>query len=100
MKTVPASNPVLVALGDRSYEIVIQPGILRQIGHVLQSAGCSGRVGVVTNPVVNHLYGRVVIRALRQAGFSPFFIIVPDGEQAKTSEVASQNFRCSRDATC
>jgi 3-dehydroquinate synthase len=84
MKTVPASNRVLVALGDRSYEIVIQPGILGQIGHVLQSAGCSGRVGVVTNPVVNHLYGRVVLRALRQAGFSPFFIVVPDGEQAKT----------------
>jgi 3-dehydroquinate synthase len=30
------------------------------------------------------LYGRVVLRALRQAGFSPFFIVVPDGEQAKT----------------
>jgi 3-dehydroquinate synthase len=38
----------------------------------------------VTNPEVNLLYGRVVHRALRQAGFSPFFIIVPDGEQAKT----------------
>lgn len=84
MKTLPASNRVPVALGDRSYEIVIQSGILSHIGHILQSAGCAGRVGIVTNPVVNQLYGRVVHRTLRQAGFSPFFIIVPDGEQAKT----------------
>ena len=84
MKTIPDSNRVPVALGDRSYEIVIQPGILSQIGHVLQDVGCSGRVGIVTNSIVNQLYGRVVDRALRQAGFSPFFIVVPDGEQAKT----------------
>jgi 3-dehydroquinate synthase len=84
MMTAPAANRVPVALGDRSYEIVIQPGILNQIGHVLQGAGCSGRVGIVTNPVVNKLYGRVAHRALKEAGFSPFCIIVPDGEQAKT----------------
>ena len=84
MRTAPTANRVPVALGDRSYEIVIQPGILSKIGHVLQDAGCSGRVGIVTNPVVHRLYGRMAHRALSQAGFSPFFIIVPDGEQAKT----------------
>ncbi len=63
---------------------MIQPGILSQIGHMLSDAGCSGRVVIVTNPVVEKLYGRVVHRALRQAGYSPFFIIIPDGEQAKT----------------
>ena len=84
MMTAPSAKRVPVALGDRSYEVVIQPGILSQIGHVLQNCGCSGRVGIVTNPVVNKLYGRVVHRALTQAGFSSFFIIVPDGEQAKT----------------
>jgi len=84
MKTVHPSNCVPVVLGDRSYEIVIQPGILSQIGHVLYEAGCSGRVVIVTNPVVAKLYGRVVHRALRQAGFLSFFIMIPDGEQAKT----------------
>jgi 3-dehydroquinate synthase len=84
MMTAPSAKRVPVALGDRSYEVVIQPGILSQIGHVLQNCGCSGRVGIVTNPVVNKLYGRVVHRALTQAGFPSFFIIVPDGEQAKT----------------
>ena len=84
MTTVSVSNRVSVALGDRSYEILIQAGILSHIGQVLKNTGCSGRVGIVTNAVVHQLYGRVVLHALRQAGFSPFFIMVPDGEQAKT----------------
>ncbi len=60
MKAVRSSNRVSVALGDRSYEIVIQSGILNHIGNVLQRAGCSGRVGIVTNSVVKQLYGRAV----------------------------------------
>jgi len=84
MMTFPASHRVPVSLGDRSYDILIQSGILRHIGQVLQDMGCSGRVAIITNPVVEKLYGRVVRRALSQAGFSPFIIIVPDGERAKT----------------
>src|SRR5680860_729015 len=84
MKTSGSSNHVPVSLGDRSYQVLIQPGILPQIGRVLHDIGLSGRVGIVTNPVVNELYGRVVLRALKQAGFSPFLVIIPDGEQAKS----------------
>ena len=90
MRAAPTANRVPVALGDRSYEIVIQPGILSQIGHVLQDAGCSGRVGIVTNTIVDKLYGHMIHRALSQAGFSPFFIIVPDGEKAKTMKWAAK----------
>ena len=84
MKTSLYSNRVQVSLGDRSYEILIQPNILTQIGRVLQDIGVSGRVGIVTNSVVNELYGRVVIRSLKKAGFSPFLVMIPDGEQAKS----------------
>jgi 3-dehydroquinate synthase len=41
-------------------------------------------VAIVTNQVVNKLYGRAVQRALKQAGFSPFLVMIPDGEQAKS----------------
>jgi len=84
MKTFSYSNRVPVSLGDRSYEILIQPNILTQIGCVLQDIGLSGRVGIVTNPVVNEFYGRVVIRSLKKSGFSPFLVVIPDGEQAKS----------------
>jgi len=84
MKTALYSNRVPVSLGDRSYEVLIQPNILTQLGCVLQDIGLSGRVGIVTNPVVNELYGRPVIRALKKAGFSPVLVVIPDGEQAKS----------------
>ena len=84
MTIFPSLSRVSVSLGNRTYEILIQPGILSQIGRVLQETGLSGRVGIVTNPAVHTLYGRLVYRTLKQAGFSPSFIMVPDGEQAKT----------------
>jgi 3-dehydroquinate synthase len=84
MKTSGSTNHVPVSLGDRSYQVLIQPRILPQIGRVLHDVGLSGRVGIVTNTVVNELYGRVVLRSLKQAGFSPFLVVIPDGEQAKS----------------
>ena len=84
MKTSGSNNHVPVSLGDRSYQVLIQPRILPQIGRVLHDVGLSGRVGIVTNTVVNELYGRVVLRSLKQAGFSPFLVVIPDGEQAKS----------------
>ena len=69
MTIFPSSNRLAVALGNRTYEILIQPGILNQIGRVLQETGLSGRVGVVTNPTVYALFGRAVYRKLKQAGF-------------------------------
>lgn len=84
MKLSLPSNRVSVSLGDRSYAVLIQANILKQIGCVLQDIGLTGRVGIVTNPVVKELYGRVVHRALKTAGFSPFFVVIPDGEQAKS----------------
>lgn len=84
MKTSEFSNHVQVSLGDRSYQVLIQSRILPQIGRVLQDVGLSGRVAIVTNPVVHELYGRVVFRALRRCGFSPFLVVIPDGEKAKS----------------
>ena len=84
MKTSESSNHVPVSLGDRSYQVLIQPHILPQIGRVLQDVGLAGRVAIVTNPVVNEIYGRVVFRSLKQCGFSPFLVVIPDGEKAKS----------------
>ncbi|HNP59459.1 MAG TPA: 3-dehydroquinate synthase [Nitrospirales bacterium] len=78
------SKHVPVSLGDRSYHVLIQPQILPQIGRVLQDVGLSGQVAIVTNSIVNELYGRVVFRSLKRCGFSPFFVVIPDGEKAKS----------------
>ncbi len=84
MKNPSYSNRVPVALGNRSYEILIRPNILPQIGSVLTKLPLSGRVGIVTNSIVKQLYGNVVQEALEKAGFSSFVITIPDGEKAKS----------------
>ncbi len=81
---------VPVALGNRSYDIHIQEGLLLDTGCCLQEVGLSGRVVIVTNPTVRQLYGGIVSRSLKKAGFRHFFVEVPDGERAKTLRWASK----------
>ena len=77
--TTPVQYP-----GD-SYDIHIGNGALDYLGGAVRAAGIpeGARVAVVSNPVVRPLYGDRVERSLRQAGFSPFPVSMPDGEQHK-----------------
>lgn len=75
---------VRVGLGKRSYDIVIHPGGLKQLGQYLKGLGFSGKVGIVTNPVLEGFYGRTVEQSLKRAGFKSHLISIPDGERAKT----------------
>ncbi|TAJ07778.1 MAG: 3-dehydroquinate synthase [Nitrospirae bacterium] len=84
MQSSTAEQCVKVSLAERSYDIVIKAGLLHEIGDRLRSIGCSGKVAVVTNPVVGRLYGKVVLRSLKAAGYQVKVILVPDGERAKT----------------
>ena len=75
---------LIVNLGERSYPIHVGAGILEQIGELLQQAGLSGKVAIVTNPVVAQLYLDVVHDSLCRAGFDVLPVLVPDGEEHKT----------------
>ncbi len=82
--TAGASASVAVPLGDRSYDITIRPGLLRDLGAQVKQLGAKGLVGIVTDRTVGRLYGSRVTRALKQAGLSALTIQVPAGEQAKS----------------
>lgn len=70
---------VTVELGDRSYAILIGSGILPELGGYLPA----GDIYILTNPVVDRLYGEVVRNAIGRAGSTPHSIVVPDGEGSK-----------------
>ena len=73
-----------VALGERSYPIHIGAGILDASDLYRPHLG-SGRVAVISNPVVAPLYLERVKDALRRAGAAaPIEVLVEDGEQAKS----------------
>jgi 3-dehydroquinate synthase len=72
-----------VELGERSYPILIECGLLRRIGEELSRMGFKGRVAVITNPKVKSLYAEALVDSLECAGLSPFLVEVPDGEEYK-----------------
>jgi 3-dehydroquinate synthase len=77
-------DPVVrVPLGERSYDIHIGSGILAGIGEALRGLKPT-RVAVVSNPTVYAIYGEAVRESIRDCGFDPFVIRIPDGEEYKS----------------
>ncbi len=80
MKTVP------IQLDSRSYNILIDTGLLPCLGDSCKAVGLSGTAALITNPVVDPLYGDIALAALARAGYKTARIIVPDGEEHKNSQ--------------
>jgi 3-dehydroquinate synthase len=79
-----AEQRVPVALGERSYDIVLHPGLLATVGDRVSAFTSSPKVGVVTDRHVASRYLQGVLRSLRKAGYDPTPIILPPGERTKT----------------
>jgi 3-dehydroquinate synthase len=74
---------VYVELGARRYPIYVGAGCLRELGARLSETGRGTRVAVVTNSTVADLYLERALASLRDAGFDPAAIQIPDGEEHK-----------------
>ncbi len=81
---------VRVNLAERSYSILIGPGLLEKTGELLRARQIDGRVLVVTNPTVAGLFLETVIGSLDKAGFTAQVAEVPDGESYKSLEQAGR----------
>ena len=74
-----------------SYPIHIGDGLLSHVGAALRATAAIGgdRVAVVSNPVVESLYGAQAEASLRAAGYQPMTCIIPGGEQHKTLDAVA-----------
>ncbi len=79
---VAEAEKVEVALGDRSYDILIGPGVLAEAGRRIAALGARA-VGIVTDSNVAPLYLAAVERSLDEAGLSHANVTVPAGEASK-----------------
>jgi 3-dehydroquinate synthase len=79
----PAST-VTVSLAERSYEIIIQTGILERLGRELKKQGVKGKVGIVTDRNVARHYLKHTCEAIRRCGIEPIPIVFSPGERSKT----------------
>jgi shikimate kinase / 3-dehydroquinate synthase len=87
-------DATLVALGDRSYPVVVEDGALDGglvAGHL--PAGVT-RVAVIADDDVARLWAEPTVAALRGAGLDPVVVTFPAGEASKT--LATHGALCAR----
>jgi 3-dehydroquinate synthase len=86
---------ITVPLSDRSYDVVISPGGIDQLGEWLTGTHpgqhnpmpkLGKKMLLVSNPTIFRHYGERAIAALTSAGFDVAPCLLPDGEQYKTLE--------------
>ena len=93
-----------VSLGDRSYPILIGPGLYATPALMVEHL-VGKRVAIVTNETVASLYLTRLSNALRGQDLSVIEIILPDGEAYKTGKTldliydALMRERCDRSTT-
>ncbi|WP_374571395.1 3-dehydroquinate synthase [Phenylobacterium sp.] len=75
-----------VGLGERSYDVLIGPGLLDAAGGRIAPFVKRGRVAVVSDETVWRLHGARLTASLEAAGLSAPAVIVPPGEQTKSFE--------------
>lgn len=74
---------VTVGLGDRSYPIHIQSGLLGKIANDLQAHPFAHRYCVISDDNVASLYGSQLIKSLNAARIDAQIITFPQGEMSK-----------------
>jgi 3-dehydroquinate synthase len=71
-----------VALGERSYDIVIGPGLLGSLNQQIETVSPTARIAIITDETVYELHGKAIEQAL--AGRQTHIIIRPAGEAQKS----------------
>ena len=79
---------VSVSLKDRSYDVLIGSGLLKEAAALLKEHIATGRLVIITNPTVQQLYGAGLRQNLSADGCRVDTILVADGEEHKTLETA------------
>jgi 3-dehydroquinate synthase len=81
-----------VELGRNSYPIYVDRGGLSQLGDILKRHLPLHKAALVTNDVVNGLYGDIVRNSLQSAAVEVVTVEVPDGEEYKSLTWAGRLF--------
>lgn len=90
--TLNAPAPVIVdvALGARTYDIVIGRGVLASLGHRIQAIRPGARVAIVTDHTVAKHWLKPTQAALAEAGIESTQITVGEGEGSKSYGVLEE----------
>ena len=84
------AHHIPVRLGERSYDIVVEPGSSTSLGDRLKNMAHTGKIGIVTDRHVARHYLKRTVNSIKQAGFEPVSIVLPPGERWKTLATISR----------
>ena len=73
-----------------SYDVLIGAGLLKDSGKLIAECVDSRKAVVVTDDVVEGLFGGACIRSLTDAGFSASLYAFPAGERSKTMRTLTE----------
>lgn len=92
---------ITVALGERSYPIHVEKGILNRAGALIRQRLGDCAVAIVTDDNVAPLYLAQVERSLQAAGLPTCAVVLPHGEQTKCLTRLSElyDFLCAHHIT-
>ena len=78
------SETVTVALGERSYDIVVGNDVLARAGALMAGVLRQPRVIIVTDTIVARLHLETLAESLRASGIAYETVTLPPGEQSKS----------------
>lgn len=81
---------VTLALGSRSYDVIVVNAALDQLGTHLQNASIQGKVALISDSNVAPLYADRAIASLSAAGYSHSLHVFPAGEKHKSLQSVEQ----------
>lgn len=72
---------------SKTYDILIERGILDHCGEYIRSLGnTGGRVAILTDDTVDALYSDRAVKSIEGSGFSAIKYVIPHGEDSKCAE--------------
>ncbi|MGH8092677.1 MAG: 3-dehydroquinate synthase family protein, partial [Chthoniobacterales bacterium] len=88
--TLMEAKSIEVQAGQNRYEVLIGPGLLRQIGPLVRRLFAGSKGAIISDPNVVQCFGETVNASLRQVGLAMEMITVPGGETAKSMAQATE----------
>jgi len=73
-----------INLAQKQYPIMIEKGLLAEVGKHLYSNYHSKKIVIVTDATVDALYGNILINSLAEQGFLVSKVVIPPGEKSKS----------------
>ena len=88
---LPRMPTVHVDLAERSYDVIVEAGILAQAGELIAKSGLADRrAAVISDETVTRLHAAPLLASLEAAGFKPTLHTVPAGEGSKSMHHAEE----------